>query len=67
MAHDPDPAPDAFDTRAVHAGAEPDELTAAIEHSYGPAVESVQGLIGAGIDPDPVSYTHLTLPTNSRV
>src|SRR6478672_10382618 len=30
MAHDPDPAHDAFDTRAVHAGAEPDELTGAV-------------------------------------
>src|SRR6478609_3605812 len=30
MAHDPDPAQDAFDTLAVHAGAEPDELTGAV-------------------------------------
>src|SRR6187200_559061 len=30
MAHDPDPAQDSFATRAVHAGAEPDELTGAV-------------------------------------
>jgi twitching motility protein PilT len=36
----------------VVAGAEHDELMAAIEHTYGPPMEAVQALVSSGIDPD---------------
>jgi twitching motility protein PilT len=36
----------------VVAGAEHDELAAAIERAYGPPIEAVHALVGSGIDPD---------------
>jgi twitching motility protein PilT len=38
--------------QVIVAGAEHDELVAAIEHAYGPPIEGLAALVGSGIDPD---------------
>src|SRR6476469_8506459 len=65
MAHDPDHAQDAFDTRAVHAGAEPDELTGAVSPPIYQTSTYVQD--GVGRPRGGYEYARSQNPTRARL
>ncbi|HEY3334103.1 MAG TPA: PLP-dependent transferase [Candidatus Limnocylindrales bacterium] len=65
MPHDTDPAPDAFDTRAVHAGAEPDEVTGAVSPPIYQTSTYAQD--GVGRPRNGYEYSRSQNPTRARL